>query len=146
MSQRIKCYTLFNITKTGIRQRTKVPEGVDVDKFILARNTQANFDTLLQVISLRSQPEIVYEPTVEKIKLYDYEFGMFYQSEDQVNCWNFVFEVHHLSVFDDGENEFGHLLYDCNGIPMIKTGFEFDQVIDLLSTSVENKNIHFEIL
>jgi hypothetical protein len=147
MSNRIKCYTLFDITKTGIRQRSKVPEGVDEDKFIYQRNTQVNLDTILQVISLRSQPELVSDITKFLINLEEFgEFGFMYQQEDELcNCWEFVFEVQHHNVFDNDEL-FGNLYRDCDNIPMIKVGTEFNKVINLLDSSPEFKNIHFEIL
>lgn len=147
MSNRIKCYTLFDITKTGIRQRSRIPEGVDNEKFIYQRNTQANLDTVLQVISLRSQPEIVSDVTKLNIKLSDFiEFGFMYEQDDETcNCWEFVFEVQHHNVFDDSEL-FGNLYKDCDNIPMIKVGTELSQLTNFLNSSPELKNIHFEII
>ena len=62
MSFRIECYTLFDITQTGVLNRSRPVDGQDLDQWVHKRNTQANFDTLLQIISLRSQPEIVSSP------------------------------------------------------------------------------------
>lgn len=147
MANRIKCYTLFDITKTGIRQRSKVPEGVDEAKFIYQRNTQVNLDTVLQVISLRSQPELVSDVIKNEIDLQEFgEFGFLYQQEEETcNCWEFVFEVQHHSVFDDIEL-FGHLYRDCDHIPMIKLGTEFSKLTNFLDSSVEFKNIHFVMI
>ena len=68
MSYRISCYTLFDITQTGVLNRTKPNEGQDLAEWVQKRNTQCNFDTVLQVIALRSQPEIVNFPSKEVIK------------------------------------------------------------------------------
>ena len=72
MMQKIRCYTLFNITKTGITNRRNSSKlGPDKDKeWEKLRNTQCNFDTLIQVISLRSQPENITDP-VQEIVLFD---------------------------------------------------------------------------
>lgn len=146
MSQRIKCYTLFDITSTGVRQRNKVPDGVDIEKFMYQRNTQNNLDTILQVISLRSQPEIISNPNLIKIDLAIFEgFGFMYDDEN-VPVWCFEFDVHHASVFNDGFDNLGYLHNDCDGIPMIKCGTEYQKLSNFLDTNIETKNIYFELL
>jgi hypothetical protein len=58
MSHRIACYTLFDITKTGILNRARPADDVtDFNLWSDQRASQCNLDTLLQVISLRSQPD-----------------------------------------------------------------------------------------
>ena len=146
MSQRLKCYTLFDITCTGIRQRNKIPEGVDVGKFIYQRNTQNNLDTILQIISLRSQPETVSTPQQLTIDLSTFMgFGFMYDDE-AIPVWYFEFDVHHSSVFDDGVENLGYLYRDCDGIPMIKCGTEYKELSNFLDTNIETKNIYFELL
>lgn len=135
MSHRIRCYTLFDITKTGITNRTKPSS--NIEQWVHDRNTQCNFDTLLQVISLRSQPEVVKDPVKTSI-----ESSIFGSSIN--SCWMFEFEVHHSSVFDDGNTELGSLYDDCNNVPMIKTS-QYD-MSTFLHTSTELKNIHFEVV
>ena len=145
MSHRIKCYTLFDITYTGIRQRNKIPEGVDTQKFIYQRNTQNNLDTLLQVISLRSQPEILQNPIMIEYNLEELDYFGFMYTGENVLVWMFEFEVHHSSVFNDGIEEFGHLYNDCDGIPMIKCNTEYDKLTNFLDINPETKNIYFEL-
>ena len=145
MSHRIKCYTLFDITHTGVRQRNKIPEGVDTQKFIYQRNTQNNLDTLLQVISLRSQPEILQNPTMSKYNLEELDYFGFMYTGENVLVWMFEFEVHHSSVFNDGIEEFGHLYNDCDGIPMIKCNTEYDKLTNFLDINTETKNIYFKL-
>lgn len=145
MSHRIKCYTLFDITQTGIRQRSRIPEGVDSDKFIYQRNTQNNLDTLLQIISLRSQPELLESPSIQKLNLEEIDYFGFMYSDEQVSVWSFIFEVHHSSVFNNGIHEFGYLYYDCDGIPMIKCNTEYDKLTNFLDINPETKNIHFTL-
>lgn len=143
MSHRITCYTLFDITQTGIRQRNRPPEGVDEKKFIYQRNTQNNLDTLLQVISLRSQPELLNNPIIKKVNLSECEYFGFLYSDEDVNVWSFDFEVQHSSVFMNGIIEFGYLYEDCDSIPMIKCGTEYNKLTNFLDINPETKNIHF---
>ena len=54
MSYRIRCYTLFDITRTGVLNRKSPamynPE--ELKSWEYKRNTQANYDTILQIINL----------------------------------------------------------------------------------------------
>jgi hypothetical protein len=149
MDQRIKCYTLFDITVTNVRNRGK-PEGDDLlQQWKQKRNTQCNFDTIVQAISLRSQPDILSNPIKSDIRFDEFtQFGfLFDQEEDKTYpCWTFEFSVHHSSVFYDGINELGSLYKDCNLVPMIKTNSMWDKVSAYLDTSEELKNIYFEVL
>lgn len=142
---RIKCYTLFDITQTGVLNRSK-PTGDDVESWIKRRNTQCNFDTILQVISLRSQPEVIKIPQgIEMTEsLYDL-FGFLY-SKENVNCWIFEFEVQHSSVFENGITSLGALYKDCEGVPMIMCDNQHSLCPKFLDTSPELKNIYFEVL
>lgn len=146
MPQIIRCQTLFNVQKTGIRQRSKVPDNVQMDDYIYQRNTQANLDTILQIISLRSQPELIKEPIKFFKNIKNTEFGFMYEvNEENTNVWVFDFEVQHISVFDDGINKFGYLYRDCDKIPMIKCKHEHTDLSNFLDVSHELRNIFFEI-
>ncbi len=147
MSFRISCYTLFDITQTGVLNRSK--PGADQEYHVWAkqRNSQANFDTILQIINLRSQPENITSP-----KKFDIQFDMFenfgflftQQDDESYPCWTFDFEIQHMSVFDDGKNELGFLYNDCDGVPMILCGTEWNKLPSFLDTSNELKNIYFK--
>lgn len=146
---KICCYTLFDITRTEIRNRYKIPDGVDEKQYIYQRNTQINFDTILQVISLRSQPENMSYPEKSLITVSDADkFGSLYK-EPLVNgipCWSFTFDIFHLSVFDDGNNRLGYLYNDCADVPMILCGTEYYKVQNFLDISDRTKNIFFNII
>jgi len=145
MSQRIRCSTLFDVTHTGVTNRSK-PAGDDVAAWIKQRNTQCNFDTILQVISLRSQPDIIKHPvkTLVTDELLN-KFGFVYQQPDsEIYCWVFEFEVHHVSVFDNHVGPFGALYNDCHGVPMIRDTESAFDITPFLDVSDELKNIHFE--
>lgn len=148
MSYIITCYTLFDITQTGVLNRIRPPADIDIDTWIYQRNTQCNFDTILQAISLRSQPEIVKNPRKISIKFDVFEeFGFLYQQlEDETYpCWQFNFSVQHPAVFNDGITSLGSLYSDCHAIPMIKCGTEWDKLPTFIDCTPELKNIHFVI-
>jgi hypothetical protein len=141
----ITCYTLFDITQTGILNRHR-PTEQDNTEWIHKRNTQCNFDTVLQVINLRSQPEITKIPKKSTIKFSEFtNFGYLYDEDGEIPCWSFEFIVTHGSVFNDGITELGALYDDCNDVPMIKCGTEWDKVSNKLDGTDELRNIYFEV-
>lgn len=147
MNHKIKCYTLFDITQTNVPNRPRPNTEEDVQSWLYKRNTQANFDTILQAISLRSQPENVTTPEKISIKFEDFDkFGFLYESENEVSCWYFTFEVQHPSVFEDGIKDFGLLYDDCNEIPMILCNTEWNKLSQRIDSTPECKNIYFEKL
>lgn len=145
MSHRICCYTLFDITQTGVLNRSK-PQTGDLSEWILKRNTQCNFDTILQVISLRSQPEIIKYPIERDLTEDDLQYFGFLYNAETVKYWKFEFEVQHPSVFENGIISLGALYADCEGVPMLITDNLHSQCPKFLDTSPELKNIHFEVL
>lgn len=142
---RIRCHTLFDITQTGVLNRSKPTED-DVTGWVKRRNTQCNFDTVLQVISLRSQPEVVRLPIGLEITETDFELFGFLYNHENVKCWKFDFEVQHPSVFENGVISLGALYKDCEGVPMIICEDTHSLCPKFLDTSPELKNIHFEVL
>ena len=142
---RIRCHTLFDITQTGVLNRSK-PSEDDVEGWIKRRNTQCNFDTVLQVISLRSQPEVIRLPCEVDLTETLYEmFGFLYNTEN-VSCWKFEFEVQHSSVFENGIIPLGALYKDCEGVPMIMSDNQHSMCPKFLDITPELKNIYFEVL
>lgn len=133
--------TLFDITQTNIPNRSRPPDDIDPIVWEKQRKTQCNFDTLLQAISLRSQPENITIPVKSKLSN-DNPFGKLY-SKKELHAWTFNFTVNHTSVFNDGEDDLGFLYNDCQGIPMILSGEEVPILNNFLDTSFELKNIHF---
>lgn len=111
-------------------------------EIIKQRNQQSNFETLLQIISLRSQPENITIPEIEKTNLKSWGDG--YKKQD-VPSWIFTFEIIHNAVFNNGSNELGNLYSDCEGVPMILGLDEFKELENTLTTSGSFTNIKFEI-
>lgn len=149
MKTLIKCSTLFDITNTGVSNR-KPPMDLEEsarDKWILNRNRQNNFDTLIQVISLRTQPEEISFSTKKEVDFKtSNNFGFLFENEDPQPCWEFTFVIYYNNAYNDGIDDFGSLYADCDGVPMLKIGSEWEKLPNFLDTSPELRNIYFEVL
>lgn len=135
---KIKCITLFDITKTNVSNRRRDPT-VDQSK---ERRQQSNLETLLQIISLRSQPEEITDP--EMVHDYSKCWGSAYKNK-KYQAWAFTFTVNYRAIFHLDGDDLGGLKLDCTNVPMI-TGLE--ETIELPPTLHSDgvlKNIHFEI-
>lgn len=144
MSQRIACFTLFNVTETGVLNRSR-PKTDNVDDWIEKRNTQCNYDTILQVISLRSQPEVIQKPIIlpATVPIIN-RFGYYYNLTENDFYYTFVFEVQHSSVFDNGIQEYGALYNDCANVPMLLCKNQHAKLLGMLDVTDELRNIYFE--
>jgi len=102
----------------------------DQQSWIHARNQQRNWETIMQIISLRAQPI-----EVSMTKVVD-------------NVWQFEFEVETAGVYSINldPNNLDGLLNECHGVPMI-AGLGADSVADAsLITSGAGQNIWFETI
>ena len=122
---RYKCYTLFDITDKGNRSETR------------------NWNTLVQVISLRTQPFITQFPLFEISNLKKYRFGKDYKGTAKV--WSFEFEVDHPDLFVDGDDPIANLLSDSNLVPLIDNT-NFNLPPKCLITSGYSCNIYYEFI
>lgn len=148
MSFKVTCYTLFDITQTGVLNRAKPSPDLEIKEWTYRRNTQCNFDTILQVVSLRAQPEFISVPKKTSIRFDTFEnFGFLFTQEEneEYPCWKFSFEISHPAVFNDGITDLGNLYNDCHNVPMILCGTEWNKLPSFLDSSPELKNIFFEI-
>lgn len=136
---KIKCFTLFDITKTNISNRRQF---LTTDtKFVKERNQQSNFETILQILSLRTQPENITDPQII------FTDGVFWNNnikEEKFKTWVFTFEVNQSSVFKIKDDDLGSLKLDCVGVPMILNLDENTELNNTLNYS-DKKNIHFEV-
>jgi hypothetical protein len=111
------------------------------------RNTQCNLDTIIQVISLRAQPERIQNPTTDEVDLNEFDkFGFLIESKEPCKVWNFDFYVNHSGVFSENDSELGALDIDCSGVPMIKISDRQIKLPDFLDTTPKLRNIYFEVL
>ena len=101
-----RAFTLVDITQTNSR----FPK----DKLLF--NQQQNLNTLIQSIGLRSQPLETQCYCLMTQDIVEYGFGKRYKGLHTV--WILDFSIEHSNVFANNTNELGHLLNDCNGVPI----------------------------
>jgi hypothetical protein len=103
-------FTLVDITATGVI-RSQDPDYAE-------RNQQRNWETLLQCIGLRTQPQNIQEPvtsTVEDISVA--EFGDFYTGTQKIWTWSWT--VEREGVYDLDNAPLAGLLQDLEQVPIV---------------------------
>ena len=98
---------------------------LDVGSWNRSRNQQRNWETITQLISLRTQVDNLQEPAVIK------------------DCWQFEFEVENENLFNNSVDRLAVLKTDCQGVPML-TGL--NESINIGTVLVADKNIWFTIV
>lgn len=136
---RIRCTTQFDITATGVagnHSRNRLPfqdasgEDIrDLEQWNRSRNRQRNWETVLQVLNLRTLLDAVDPPT--KVK------------RDDRYQWQFEFEIDRASSVSLGDDPLGVLKLDCNGVPMI---LGLDETPGISNYLVYDENIKFEVI
>lgn len=102
--------TLVDITATGVVRHTNETE--------LERNQQRNWETVLQVIGLRAQPQLIEGPIVKEFEVDQYSgFGEIYYGKHKV--WIFCFGVEYEDVFLHDSDPVGGLDKDFAQVPVI---------------------------
>lgn len=121
-------YTLVDITNTGVTKFSKEQEQ--------ARNQQRNWETIVQILNMRTQIFRVGQTIRENQNLKDYKFGDIYTGEQRV--WEFEFDVEFVSVIPLG---------DFEQVPII-TGLDetVKPNMNLFFTQGSNKNIYFDLV
>jgi hypothetical protein len=110
-------------TKTGLVIHT--PE-----QWNRSRNQQRNWESLLQIMSLRTQPMNVVPPT------------------KQTDGWHFEFEVEAEGVLGSefGSDDLAGLVADCDGVPMVTGLDESGVVTATLHAQGQDQNIWFRAI
>jgi hypothetical protein len=131
---KIKVRTLFDVTTTGVTghfKNSRVPfrdqtgkNIVDLESWNRARNQQRNWETLTQLIQLRTQIDNTVEPV-----LYD-------------NTWEFTFTTE-TEIFNDGTDPVGVLKADSEGVPMLRELDNDPDIESVLITAGPRQNIWF---
>lgn len=132
---RIQCRTLFDITTTGITGHLKPSRMPFVDHagqkitdsitWNRSRNQQRNWETLTQLISLRTQITDLTQPEIID------------------NHWQFKFTVDNDNLFLDNDDPLAVLRADCQGVPMLQ-GLGEQAVID--TVLLNEINIWFTLI
>jgi hypothetical protein len=143
---KIRCTTLFNTTNTGISNRRAAYTHLSDSEYDTQRNQQHNLETILQVVSLRAQPEDL--SATERIKIRpstDSRWGSDYSKIKNIPAWTFTFTVNANSVFALGDDPLGGLYSDCEGVPYVTGLGEHRELYHSVSASSQHRNIWFEI-
>lgn len=123
----ILCATLIDITDTGVIRGESVE-----------RDQQRNWQTILQVLSLRTQPEIVHPPDKMEEEVERFFFGDDFHGKH--NLWVFAFR----SANHGGEYNIDDLVRDFDQVPIILGLNETARMLlPLFFTGGTMKNIYF---
>jgi hypothetical protein len=132
---KIQCQTLFEITATGVTGHIKPGRMpfydqadnriTDTQSWNRSRNQQRNWETVTQLIGLRTQTVNLTTPA--KIN----------------NQWQFEFEVDNENLFLDDLDPLAVLKADCTGVPMLTGLTETPALTPLLAI---DSNIWFTII
>ena len=137
---KIVCRTLFDCTRTGITGHFRLAQTPFVDQagqtihtlsdWTHSRNQQRNFETVMQMISLRAQPTVLADPI------------------DQDGTWQFEFSVETAGVYSANgyADDCSALLQECQGTPMIVGLGETKTQLTYLNVQEPNQNIWFETI
>ncbi|CAB4133331.1 hypothetical protein UFOVP257_139 [uncultured Caudovirales phage] len=102
--------TLVDITATGVTRHRTEQE--------LERNQQRNWETVLQCIGLRSQPQLIEGPICREYLIDETtRFGEMYHGLQK--CWIFTFGVDSEDVFLLNDDPVGGLDKDFAQVPII---------------------------
>ena len=142
--QTISVITYFDCTATGTKSYRKLQNSyVDnsgksistLDDWNFSRNQQRNWETILQCVSLQTQPMNVSEPQIIKKK--------------ENTLWTFSFGIEHRGIFTKDDDQLGLLKEAVHGVPMIvgldetyREGF----LLPYLIAKGDNQNIVFDII
>ena len=137
---KVLCRTLFDCTFTGVTghfRESQLPLTTKTGLVIQtqadwnrARNQHRNWESLVQVISLRTQPMNMTHP------------------EKLAHGWCFEFEVEAEGVLSGGHNtgDLDGLVADCEGVPMVTGLDESGVVTATLHAQGQDQNIWFSAI
>jgi hypothetical protein len=137
---KIQCQTLFDCTRTGVTGAFRASEipyqdrasqsVTNHDDWTRSRNQQRNYETLLQIFGLRTQPQEISQPECVN--------GM----------WQFSFESENEGVFGvhNSTDPLAGLKIDCEGVPMMLNLTEKSSTGPVLITQGAQQNIWFDAI
>jgi hypothetical protein len=101
-------FTLVDITATGVTRSH------DVDD--VKRNQQRNWETVLQCMGLRTQPQNITDPQWTDLDMNGFQFGDLYQGAQRVWTWSWT--VDQSGVYDT-DKKLGGLIQDFEQVPIV---------------------------
>ena len=104
--ERIEVTTHFDCTQTGTTSYRKIKAGTTTEQWDFTRNQQRNFETILQCVSLRANPQDITDPVS-------------FTTAEGDKYWKFSFCISHDGSFSNGIDPTGLLKESATGVPMI---------------------------
>ena len=127
-------YTLVDVTKTDVTKYAPELERM--------RNKQRNWETVVQVLGLRSQIMAIRQLKTETVDLSRYQFGDSYIGKHRV--WTFEFEVEFENLYLQDNDPYSTLKNDFAHTPVILGLDETAQPpVSIFYTDGASKNIYF---
>ena len=102
-------YTLIDITKTDITKFTPERERM--------RNKQRNWETVVQILGLRTQILSIKQLTTQSKDLSQYMFGSNYKGKQRV--WMFEFDIEFENLYLLDQDPYGALKKDFAQTPIV---------------------------
>ena len=102
-------YSLVDITATGVIR------GYDSNE--ISRNQQCNWETVIQCMGLRTQPQHIRGPVKVVGEADQFEFGNLYTGNQTVWTWRWA--VEQSGVYDSNLAFLGGLLQDFEQVPIV---------------------------
>lgn len=131
------CQTLFDITATGVTGHYKATRGHftdqagklinDADSWNRSRNQQRNWETITQILSLRTQLFGLTEPIMDTTG----------------TRWMFEFETESDGIYGPSSDPTQVLRSDADGVPMLRELDNDPDIEPFLITSGPKQNIWF---
>jgi hypothetical protein len=134
----ISCRTTFDVTQTGTTGHFKPSQvpfsdraGNNINDLLSwdrSRNQQRNLETISQILQLRTQ---IFDLTAPV---------------EHNGYWAFEFSVEFDGIYQQGQDAFGILKQDCEGVPMLVGLGEKYTITPMLTASGSQQNIWFELI
>lgn len=136
------CHTLFDISNADIDRSKRLDLTARNER---SKNQQRNWDTIVQVISLRAQPIVLRNPRFIDADLRFYSFGQ--QFSGLARVWTFEFGIEAKGAFHIGENPVSGLMTDSAMVPMT-VGLAETVTLDPACILVDDqlRNTYFQIV
>ena len=147
---KVICYTLFDCTATGILNHAKITQLPLTDRqgrlisdsatLARARNQQRNWETLTQLISLRTQVTVFKEPEIVQ----DASVAVLGLNRRAGRVWTFEFGSEFEDIYDISGEPLAALIQDCDGVPLITAlGEDVENLEPVIRTSGNMINTRF---
>lgn len=137
---KIVCCTLFDCSYTGVTGHYRPSEIPFIDQadqpvtghddWNRSRNQQRNWETLMQIIGLRTQPQDITKP----------------EYKDNKWCFEFVAEADGVYSLTDNPDPLAGLKQDCDSVPMVVNLDEPSNILPIINVSGPGQNIWFETI